>query len=636
MARILVEVDNAAGALVTEGPIRTAKDVRLTRVLDGPGKVAFSVPLNDERALLQLTNERRVRIIAQTRNNKRVVGEGIIRDMPRSESSGAGSVQISGPDAMDALKDIDVGRNLTYSNETLQNVVNDLVSRVGWSAVVEDEFKALPVSASFYAVTPLKALQRIVENFGLHLRLADTAKTIEVGAFGQSNGLRIIKSPRRITDGLQNNPDVLLVEQMTIASNSQDLVNVIEPVSGTGVSALTLEAAYENGFEIAGYPIRTAVGNDGETVYTVEAPDSITEYGTRRRTFSYSDIQPVSNTDADVLAASIVLYRAAVADLKRMAVVQQHYSMSVRNVTTNVRPGDKVHIRYTGRIYRDGEPISYADINDDFWIVKVTESIGDDTVLDIEVNNVDNIPESPAKKIVATMNEVRRMQFQPKTSTSPRTYPYQYQIAPDFEVTVPIEITSSTLYLKRVRVRVQTSPFRATAKAADDGGDHRHLMFKSTGNGQLIQNTSFPVSYYSLDYKCQRLNNGVFEELNTPFYGSLFTDDIYTFAGSGAHTHPLAFGITDDTQHPQNLSFWINGSDFTDAFKTAMGVSTFAPSDSPVDFVLDEKTMTDAILNATGGFRRSHELEIRCAAGQGRVQVTVEIYEVLQEIAAKD
>lgn len=232
------------------------------------------------------------------------------------------------------------------------------------------------------------------------------------------------------------------------------------------------------------------------------------------------------------------------------------------------------------------------------------------------------------------------MSFQPGTSTTRSPYPYTFEIAPNYPVRIPVEITRATLYVNRLRVRLQTAPFRATARAAREGGDHRHLMFKSKNEPyRFNQQTAFPVTFNALNFYCQKLSLGSFFEAPTPWYGNpLYSaGDMYTYEGSGAHTHDLEFAITDDTQYPQQLQIFVDGTDRTAALAAAGGLgATIAPTNSAIDIVLDEALMTRYIHEAPGGLRQNHTIEIRCGAGQGLIQATVEIYEGLQEIAAND
>jgi hypothetical protein len=48
---------------------------------------------------------------------------------------------------------------------------------------------------------------------------------------------------------------------------------------------------------------------------------------------------------------------------------------------------------------------------------------------------------------------------------------------------------------------------------------------------------------------------------------------------------------------------------------------------------LDSAVVTDYLVNAAGGVRQEHTLEVRCLGGQGRAEIQVELYEVVQAIA---
>jgi hypothetical protein len=92
-----------------------------------------------------------------------------------------------------------------------------------------------------------------------------------------------------------------------------------------------------------------------------------------------------------------------------------------------------------------------------------------------------------------------------------------------------------------------------------------------------------------------------------------------------AHTHPQAYAISDDSATPDTVRIKLNGVDLTSAkggpWQVGGGAGLF-------EFVL-----TDEIRAAVGGLRQEHQLEIRCDAGQGEVEVLVETFEIVQTLA---
>ena len=97
-----------------------------------------------------------------------------------------------------------------------------------------------------------------------------------------------------------------------------------------------------------------------------------------------------------------------------------------------------------------------------------------------------------------------------------------------------------------------------------------------------------------------------------------------------AHTHSITYGITDDTAHPQSITVSVNGVNKTNDL---FGSATLAPTNAAIDVVADAGVLTGLLNNASGGLRQEHDITIACGSGQGRVEVTVEVYEITQTIA---
>ena len=51
-----------------------------------------------------------------------------------------------------------------------------------------------------------------------------------------------------------------------------------------------------------------------------------------------------------------------------------------------------------------------------------------------------------------------------------------------------------------------------------------------------------------------------------------------------------------------------------------------------MDVVANTAVLTDLIINAAGGFQQEHIIKIECDAGQGLVEVTLEVADITQAI----
>jgi hypothetical protein len=92
----------------------------------------------------------------------------------------------------------------------------------------------------------------------------------------------------------------------------------------------------------------------------------------------------------------------------------------------------------------------------------------------------------------------------------------------------------------------------------------------------------------------------------------------------------MTYGIFDNTGvTPVGVTVSVNGTDLTNDL---FGQATLAPSGGFINRVADVTELTDAIQNASGGLQQVHDIEVACTSGQGRVQVTIEVYEITQTI----
>lgn len=96
-----------------------------------------------------------------------------------------------------------------------------------------------------------------------------------------------------------------------------------------------------------------------------------------------------------------------------------------------------------------------------------------------------------------------------------------------------------------------------------------------------------------------------------------------TIRSRGIYTYSVDFGSAMNTYHipisskyPQDLSLYINGIDVTTKYG---GVWNPTPGNSAVDVTLD---ISDDIINAIGGFRQTHTIEIRVSMQTRDISVT--------------
>ena len=412
--RVYVDVYDASGTnRLGAGPVVAVKSASVTRALDGPGTFTLNIVGTDQRALLLMTNKRRVKIYTDNVDvgNFRLMGEGIIESVKFQATGGGFDLSVTGLDLLSLLnqKNTLIGR--TYNNQLPTDIAAALAALAGFSVSASG---GNATSVRYDGQSALKALQDLCAQQGLHFRLSNSINTIEVSTLGAVSGYRVIRASRAESD-LYDNDRVLIVDQLEFALDTKDIVNWIIPLGGgEGTAALTLQ----NSTRTTPYTIQVATGPDSHNYYYLTDGSSVGTYGQIERIIAFKDIVPLSSSAGDIQNAANTLYDAAVSHLQRYKTSLEVYALTVRKVRTTIRPGDKIRVRWQGVVTRDGAPYTYKNIDQDMWVLEATEYIGTGgATLTLKVASVDRYEQSSAEKIVTTMQKVERLELASNSTT---------------------------------------------------------------------------------------------------------------------------------------------------------------------------------------------------------------------------
>lgn len=397
------------------GPL-TVQNVKITRVLDGAGSIAFQTPSTDSMSAL-LTFERRVVIyVVDGDAPAREIGRGIVRRIKRDASGRV--LDVGGPDALGELKQRSVLLARIFNQVSLSSELNTLLGLVGgWG--LRPKLGATPgqlVDDRYDGVNVLKAIAARLTSLGQHFRLAASGKVLEYGTFGDSVGITLVGGMTSLTPEAAFNDAIAIVGDLTVDASSEDLCNQIIPVSGgQGEAALNLAHSTRTGpYTI----LTTAVGP--KTVRFLRDDASIFEHGIHERTLVF-DIAPIANNTAAITIADNALYDAAVAELLRNKGIYYTYDASGVKMRRVVRPGQKLHLTYKGQVKtRDGDYM-YIDVDEDVWVIRVRESFGrDGLTFDLELASIDRVQMDEAEVIIGGLERAELR------SLSPQAQPHRY------------------------------------------------------------------------------------------------------------------------------------------------------------------------------------------------------------------
>lgn len=552
---LYAEVYYPSGQRAGYGPV-LVKSASINRTLDGPGSYSCEVNYTQENeALLKI--ERRIYIYKTNGDNEDRIFlfAGVIRKARRKYSVSA-SISVDGPELIDELKNTSVLLNRQYSEAPLSTVAQSLAGLAGWTIVTS---ATNTISARYDGTTVLKALQEIIRDTGLHLRATDNPRQIEIGAFGDWNGLTLVN----VDSALVDSDDVAIITDLTMEEDGENIINWLLPVgAGEGEAALTLKNSTRTG-------VLSMVGADGRNVYYLQNSDSIAKYGTKQKVGIFKNIAPLNNSATAKVIAANALTDAGTAFLQRSGEPIRRYNGTLKQCPINLKAGDTVRVIYRGLMRAEDDDV-FETIDSYLYVMKVSESHSDGGAsVNVELANVDKVKSDAAKVIVGALEnlEVRNLKPQAYPYWSENTYTDivsnhtnpTYSRWADFK----IEIDNSVLEITRVRLRVKTLRL--------------------------------------FTYSAVRLEPGAVTVNAVPYVSpGLFPTQFYS--------------IVESDDYPSGITFYFNGVDVSAAFGGPWNVGLNVQTDITLD-------VTDLILSASGGMYQSHSIQFRCENRQGNCTV---------------
>lgn len=423
--------DPFTGGRIGGGPV-FIKDLSVRRLWDGTGTFTVNLSAGNPRSVELVTNKRIVAIYTNFRGIQRSVLSGVVETRRIRWARDEYVLEINGVDLLSELgrKNLLLGK--TYTDTTLQVVVEDMISRVtGWSITVDPEVANTYITSTYSGMNVLQALRKITAGIGIHFRKTEpiNERVIEVGGFQNTKvwyGLQPTAGGQTLN--LATN---LIIDRVTVTSDSEQVVNWIIPYgdvlllndntkdpSGT---LLDLSWTYSHVWDVPPYngqfPL-FSYDNDGTFMYGMSNAASIRQYGQFEALVKFPISNPYSSDVTEFQrqreASSRQLGMMAAAWLERTSVARVTYSLRAWSPNYGVvLPGDHFNLRYKG-LAQDmaGGVIELLDIDDTFWIVDVSETVGTEgNILELQVSNVDQPVQSLPKRIVDTMEAVQYIQI---------------------------------------------------------------------------------------------------------------------------------------------------------------------------------------------------------------------------------
>lgn len=462
MAVIYIDIENAAGQKQGNGPITTAYRARSTTRMSKAGAFEFEMPASDPKAIL-IAKKRIARIYAVMNGQRIEMGAGIIDKIDNvAGNDGTAVLRVGGDDLV---------RELTYrtvKNLKLQSGGNPIshaaaVAAVeayapdGWSFTADGAPPNNNIYGNFNGETALSAVARVAQRSQNQFYRGAGRSIIFTSVFTPS-GVRAVQARGRLTSA------TCAIKSFKQTINTYDEINRIYPRgSGNADVQLTLRAT-------------TRVAPAG---YTLNAAENYIEYDAGvaelliEQQVDFRDIGPISNTTADVVAASNALFDAALETLRRRSVelVQATISMEIEGCSQLLRPMQSIRA-----VYRN--TLAELNINADYNILESTWQADRDGVqtTGLVVSNVDQWPKTDVGTIVDGIEDGNVYRALPQMNANGNTLTYLKNLDINHNATFRFRFGREVTQLQQVLFEFQLLPFESTVMSI--GG-------ASSGSGDL-------------------------------------------------------------------------------------------------------------------------------------------------------
>lgn len=599
--------------MVADGPI-FLRSAQVRRGLDETGSCSVDLVGIDPRVVTYLAPRNVCEIwVHEDGFDKRRMGTFVIEGDNHTITAGSNARGVSGRSSMLALIDEVLLPGLSYEAQTVETVIDALAAMAGWTADVDASIASDTISVQFAGgESVFKALQVVCEIKGVHLReSASVGKEIEIGPFGDDAGVWIDYMESDGGEIHRRSDSPLLIEQMQIQEESAEIFNyVVGFAGGSG------DAAIDLGLSTRGF-VETVSAN-GRTHYIIKDNLSVAVYGKIMRRVDAKRIVPTDTTDSALEYAANAAADAIKAKLDRHKEPQQIYSVMLRNVRTNIQPGDKIHLTYQGMVNKHNVPYKWIDINADFWVMRAVEVVRTDgPVLQLILSNLDRYQADAAGVIVGMIDALQAQEVDVQPYPAKQSWgPFQQPIDTSEGITFKFPIFDDVLRLNSVVAYISRDVWKAVSGVATGGGNHKHKIaeyqsFSSPFNSALYANGTFHFAQ----------NGNPLDPATATFrIPTSALVDMYTFEASGDHTHAIAFdSVQKDTVKPENLAVTVNG------VSVDTGLFPDDASDKYVDADIVKLDITDAVLGKAGGYRAWHEMVISCGTNRGDISVVFQI-----------
>lgn len=662
MSEFYIDVLDANDNILGDGPLNNVVTVQDTKRLDRIGTLFFELPAADPRTT-HIQAGRQFDVYDRVDG---YVGRFQYKSKTLSEGQAGAMLRVSAYDQLKELTQETVDFHRVYANTAVETVVAALVALAsGWSSSIDAAIGN--TSVTYEGESILKAVDVLRDRWGKHYRLA-SGPTLEFGAFGTASGVRLTNLKGQVQPDMENHTEIALVDSISIVDESDVVFNkIIALGAGQGVSQITLDDATLGATVTWGdytFDVDTITNPDSTTLSYIYDAASVAAYGSRWQVATFSDIRPITNSDANRTNAGNALKWAACAYLEQHRSPLVSYDVSVRGLRQEIAVGDTVRLVYRGIV----EGYAYIDVDEDFYVTDIARTRHSDgeRYATLTIASTAQRLKDVTGVMVDVLNSVAALKVHvPITLAYSCTGPYIRRMSSAKTAEFTVRIGDEVTDLNYAKLRFRTFPLRSSVTTVPSGGgsttvsgggsttpsggsgstpsggsktsgstggtsyQHAHqiaLGNGTPGNPMYYWSGGFYVSGGGTLSTGMAVANLAYHTHNCPDHSHntpahTHTTPNHTHA-TPAHTHTVAYGLYEDTTYPQVISLSIDGVDRT----VALG-GTWAPANSSVEVEVDITTYLQTNL------RSNHRILFSCTTGQGEIEMECDMLLSIQAIA---
>lgn len=455
--RVFIEVESAPGTVTGAGPITDIERFQTSNRLSQAGSWSMSLPATESQAAL-LTDQRAIMAYVMLDGVKTFLGGGAIdRKRTRVDNTGRLTLEVSGVDLL---------------GEWSREAINDLTLDGSGDDNLDDLFALAPSTWSATSLGTSKDFERQFIN--------ETALAAMIAVAKQMGHWFV----RRTYLGNVRNLTWTMTAPTTVALTCVMNLNALEAEDNANLATIVsieevrtsydiLNTAYvfgagigENRLDLAAATLwpddTTAIGSaytgaSGDSYDYDAATNSISNttsasaYGTRSKALQFSEVRPLENTDAGLVAAANTLVKAAVAHLERRRAPQVTYRFKLADLRTRIYPGDLIHI--DARRWIDG--VKPVDIDADVYVLSVTDVVDANGMwtADIEASNVLAWPEDTVTQLAQEAQLAKTVTAHPQMTGNVDTVSHREMVVAAGIPRIWIFLSAETSLINDVRLR---------------------------------------------------------------------------------------------------------------------------------------------------------------------------------------